>query len=76
MLHRQSGTQLEQRLTVPLGQLIENGPSRWVGQRLEHITQTDGIIGKWLLACQGSMTHEAEVQIVVPDAGTRLLVGA
>jgi hypothetical protein len=40
MPHRQSRADLEQGLTVPLGQLVENRPSRSVGQSFEHVTQS------------------------------------
>jgi hypothetical protein len=40
VFHRQSRANLEQSLTVPLGQLVQNCPSRGVGQSFEHVTQS------------------------------------
>lgn len=48
---RQADTDLEQGLTVALGQLVENGPPGGIGKGFEDITHA-GIIGKSILACQ------------------------
>jgi len=55
MVGRQSGADLEERLTVPVGKLVEDRPARWIGQCFEHISRqasalnaspTDATIGK------------------------------
>jgi hypothetical protein len=50
VLHQQATTELEQGLTVALGQLIEDGPPGGIGKGFEDVQ--DDSIGKWLLACQ------------------------
>jgi hypothetical protein len=50
VLHQQATTELEQRLTVAVGQLIEDGPPRGIGKGLENVQMR--IIGKSSLACQ------------------------
>ena len=55
MLHHQATTELEQGLTVAVGQLIEDGPPGGIGKGLEHVQ--DDSIGKWLLACQARGGH-------------------
>src|SRR5262245_64290849 len=52
VLHRQPGTELEQRLSVSFLQFVENGPTRRCGERLKDIGHGT-MIGKSLLACQG-----------------------
>jgi hypothetical protein len=49
--HRQASAELEQRLPVPIVQLVKNGPSRRRGEGLEHVTHSQ-MIGKRWLACQ------------------------
>src|SRR4051812_14083322 len=51
VLHREARAELEQRLPVTLGELVEQGPSRGIGQGLEDVTHAS-TIGKCLLACQ------------------------
>jgi hypothetical protein len=60
MPHRQSGAQLEQRLTVPVMQFVENRPSRRGGERVEHLVHCF-MIGKSLLACQSTAATLEEV---------------
>ena len=50
VLHQQARTELEQRLTIALGQLIEDGPPGWIGKGLEDVQAP--MIGKSPLACQ------------------------
>src|SRR5262249_60089421 len=51
MLVRQPGADLEQRLAIPLGQLVEARSPRRVGQGLEYVTQAPRMTGKLSLAC-------------------------
>jgi hypothetical protein len=44
VLHQQASTELEQGLTVAVGQLIEDGPPGGIGKGLEHVQ--DDSIGK------------------------------
>jgi hypothetical protein len=55
VLHQQASTELEQGLTVAVGQLIEDGPPGGIGKGLEYVQ--DDSIGKYLLACQGRRGH-------------------
>jgi hypothetical protein len=50
VLHQQATTELEQRLTVAFGQLIEDGPPGGIGKGLEYVQVA--MIGKSSLACQ------------------------
>jgi hypothetical protein len=43
VFHRQSRTDLEQRLTVALRQFVEDLPAGRVGQGLEHVTLSGGV---------------------------------
>ncbi|GAA3088610.1 hypothetical protein GCM10017562_68760 [Streptomyces roseofulvus] len=49
---REPGAYLEERLSVPFGQLVEDHPARRVGQRLEQILLHAATIGKSPLAYQ------------------------
>src|SRR4051794_36560816 len=48
----QPGAQLEQRLVVPLLELVEDGPPGRVREGFEDVAH-DGTIGKYPLACPG-----------------------
>jgi hypothetical protein len=52
VLHQQAGAELEQGLTVALGQLVEDRSPGRIGKGLEDVQVP--IICKSLLACQGS----------------------
>lgn len=51
MAHHQTAANLKQRLTIVLGELVENGSACGVCQGSEDIVQ-DASIGKCSLACQ------------------------
>src|SRR5690349_11470084 len=51
VLHGQAGADLEERLVVPLGQLVQDQPAGRVRDRLEDVTHRASI-GKWWLACR------------------------
>jgi hypothetical protein len=42
VLDGQARADVEQRLPVAVGQLVEDGPARGIGQRLEDLTHTGG----------------------------------
>ena len=55
-----AGAQLEQRLAVPLGEGVQQGPPGGVGQRLEQGVRVIHVptIGKHSLACQGGASTD------------------
>ena len=59
VLHQQATAELEKRLTVAFGQLIEDGPPGGIGKGLEYVQAM--MIGKSSLACQGSRTPSRAV---------------
>ena len=52
MFHREPRADLKEGLTVSCAELIEDCSPGRVRQGLEDVTQTQRMIGKWLLACQ------------------------
>jgi len=55
MLHGESRAELEERLAVTIGKLVEDRSPGRIGQGLEHVTHDD-TIGKALLACQEALS--------------------
>jgi hypothetical protein len=60
VLHGEAGTDLEQRLAVPVDELVEDGSTCRVVERLIQLGCHGQIIGKSALACQrglGRLNH-------------------
>src|SRR3954453_19840158 len=56
MLHDQPRADLEERLTVAVGELIENCPPRRIGDGAENVSQAR-MIGKSRLACKPGLAY-------------------
>ena len=55
MVRHQPAANLEERLTIALGEFVEDGPPCGVRQGPEYIVADDVSIGKQSLACQGAL---------------------
>ena len=59
MPNGEPGAELEERLSIPSAQLIEDDPSCVVDQRLEEVLHLEPTIGKYTLACQRHQSPRA-----------------